>query len=138
MAVGNGKYGIISPLDVNALTKVLDGTAPPEMEIFSSSMSVLVNEKDKDTDGWKQFEKLAKPEFLKRVQRVSNLDEVCEMLKVPKSMMVVFISVLAPDFQFEHLPDTFRQVVFELLKNPNQETSRPTKQLFGRLAIKEV
>jgi hypothetical protein len=133
--VGNGKYGTIAPLDVNALTKVLNGTAPPELESLSSSMPAVVNGQDTGEDGWKQFEKLAKPEFLKRVQRVSSPDEVCEMLKVPKSMVVVFISALAPDFQFDRLPDTFKQVVFELLKNPNQETSKPTKQLFRRPAI---
>jgi hypothetical protein len=136
--VGNGQYGTIAPLDVDALTKVLNGTAPPEVESLSRSMSVVVNGKDTGTDGWKQFEKVAKPEFLKRVQRVSNPDEVCEILKVPESMMRVFISALAPDFQFERLPDTFRQIVFELLKNPNQETTKPTKQLFGRLAIEGV
>jgi hypothetical protein len=133
--VGNGEYGTIGSLDVDALTKVLSGTAPLEVANLSSNVSVVINEIDTGEDGWKQFEKVAKPDFLKKVQQVSTPDEVCEMLKVPKSMMQVFISTLAPNFQIERLLDTFKEVVFALLKNPNQETTRPTKQLFGRLAI---
>jgi hypothetical protein len=136
--VGNGQYGTIAPLDFDALTKVLDGTIPPEVANLFNNMAVVINEKDTGEDGWEQFEKVAKPEFLKKVQRVSTPQEVCEMLKVPENMMRIFISALAPDFQLERLSGTFKEVVFALLKNPNQETAKPTQQLFARLAIQGV
>ncbi len=134
--IGTGQYGTIAPLDVDALTKVLNGTITPEMANLSSSMAVVINGRDTNEDGWRQFEKVAEPDFLKKVQHLSTPEEVCEMLKVPESMMRVFISTLAPEFQLGRLPDTFKDVVFALLKNPNQETAKPTEQLFGRLAIK--
>jgi hypothetical protein len=136
--IGTGQYGTIAPLDLDALTKVLNGTITPEAADLSNSMAIAINGQETSEDGWKQFEKVAKPDFLKKVQRVSRFEEVCEMLKVPESMMRIFVSALASDFQLERLPDTFKEVVFMLLKNPNQETAKPTQKLFAHLEIREV
>jgi hypothetical protein len=133
--IGRGEYGTVDPLDVSALTKILNATEAPETANIFGIPSTDVAKMEPTVRDWKQFEKLAKPEFLKKIQGLASPKEVCGMLNVPESMMQVFISVLAPDFQFERLPDTLKDVVYALLENANQETARPTKQLFGSLAI---
>lgn len=136
--IGNGKYGTIEPLDVDALMKVLNAAEPQETANLFTISSTDVTMMEPAVRDWAQFEKLSQPAFLKKVQQATSAKEVCDMLKVPESMMQVFASLLAPGFQFERLPDTFKDVVYTLLQNPNQETAKPTKQLFGHLTVEAV
>ena len=133
--IGQGEYGSLDPLDVHSLFQVLHAKEISDIRTNSITTPTILHKVAQPQRGWDQFETLVEPKFLRTVQKVAGADEVCNMLKVPPSMMLVFISVLAPGFQLDRLSNTFKDVIYALLENPNQEIAKPTRQLFGRAAI---
>lgn len=124
--------------DVTLLAKVLNSTEPIKAAAMSNLHSRHVAKIAAADRDWKRFDNFVEPQFLKQVRQVTSPEEVCALLSVLRSMMEVIVSALAPGLQLEQIVDTFREVIFTLLANRNQETARATKQSLGNLAIQTI
>ena len=129
--IGVGEYGNLDPLDVDALSMALHSTDPSEIKTLFSTSSTYVSKPKSAERDWDQFKTLVNAKFLKTVQNLPAADDVCEMLQVPRSMMHIFISALAPKFQYDRLPHTLSDTIYALLLNPNQNIAKPTRGLLG-------
>ncbi|CAG8951967.1 hypothetical protein HYFRA_00000702 [Hymenoscyphus fraxineus] len=105
-----GSRGLADELETMEITASKKRTIEDEFDDYSSSLtSAFVN-------------KMQKKELSGKA--------VCDMIKVPVSAMRVFVKALNPDFVWEDLADSFKEVILGLLKNRSGRVeSRPTRRL---------
>jgi hypothetical protein len=119
----------IEPLDEAFLHEIMTGEKAAVMELSKKSESgsqVTVKPL-----GMRQFSHLMNPEFVQDVEKVTPMD-VCKIMNLDISAMLVFSSALNPAFKLEeNLGKNFQDVVISLLKNRKErEKQQPTRKLF--------
>lgn len=83
-------------------------------------------------DDFAQLESSLRPEFIKIMQKDLSAEEVCNIINVPASSMRAFVNALSPEFAWEDLGVTFKEVILELVKDrSSREDSRPVRRLLG-------
>ncbi|CAG8974980.1 hypothetical protein HYALB_00012103 [Hymenoscyphus albidus] len=105
-----GSRGLVDELETMEITTSGKRAIEDEFDDYSSSLtSAFVN-------------KMQKKELSSKA--------VCDMIKVPVSAMRVFVKPLNPDFVWEDLADSFKEVILGLLKNRSGRVeSHPTRRL---------
>jgi hypothetical protein len=130
-----GQFGDnIELLNEVFLVEILTGKTPESLattdsdEELSTGKATLVNSKTEDE--FAQFESSLQSRFISTMQKNLSAEDVCGILKIPVSVMRVFIEALNPELVWEDLGENFKEAILGLLKQrSNRAESRPVKRL---------
>ena len=123
----------IEPLDESFVYEILTGAPPADVPTDGLDAMSLADETinivKKPEDDFLEFQSLMQSSFITTMQKTLSAKDVCKLLGVPESAMRVFVKALNPDFVWDDLGASFKDVILDLLKNrTGRVESRPIRK----------